>query len=365
MDNFYASGNLVGKIIGKWSVLEKLPPADPQKYETGGNFSVCYIVEGDGKKAFMKVLDYEKVFNQQQIPGKTPTEIIQEQTALFNYEKNLSSYCRDRHVSKVVFFLDAGDVLVDDFVIKNVSYIVYEMANGDIRKVMNFSKKAELSAKLNTLSIKIKSLHDVSVGLRQLHSNDISHQDLKPSNVLSFDQESKIGDLGRSLSFTPDVKCPYYFGFNGDYTYAAPECFYMDFAPSQSALYQVDNYMLGGLIVFYITGVTFNLLLNKYLPDDLKFLKRKQIQSYSQVLPDITNAYQKALKDFENEVPIEDVKDGLLSLVSYLCNPDPSRRGHPKNIISTTRTPNYDLHRTVEELNKLYAKAELALLKKK
>lgn len=364
MDNIYASGNLEGKVIGKWSVLKKLPPADPKKYETGGNFSVCYIVESEGQKAFMKVLDYEKIFNQPQIPGKTPSEIIQEQTGLFNYEKNLSSYCRDKHISKVVFFLDAGDVIVEGFAIKNVSYIVYEIANGDIRKVMDFSKKAELSAKLNSLSLKLKSLHDVSVGLRQLHGNDISHQDLKPSNVLSFDKESKIGDLGRSLSFTPEVRCPYFPAFNGDYTYAAPECFYDDYSPNQASLYQVDNYMLGGLVVFYITGVTFNLLLDKYLPIDLKFLHRKQIQSYSQVLPDITNAYQKALKDFEDEIPIAEVKEGLLSLVAYLCNPDPVRRGHPKNLISTSRIPNHDLQRTVQELNMLQTRAEIALLKR-
>lgn len=360
INQLFACGDLVGKTIGDWKVMEKYAAPDKSKGETGGNFSVCYKVERDGKQAFMKVLDYAKItMNSGATPAQVPI-IMQRATEQFNYEKQLSIYCQERHVSKVVYFIDSGDVSFDNYLINGaVSFIVYEMADGDVRKVFDFSRKVELSARIKSLSAKLKSLHDVSVGLSQLHGNDISHQDIKPSNVLSFSSESKIGDLGRSLCFDDDVKCPYPFRFNGDRTYAAPEVFFPDFSSSKEALYQIDNFMLGGLITFYLTNVSFNLLMESHLPEPLKYLKYKQTQNYALVLPDIINAYQQSLKDIEAEIPLKEVKDGIIHIISYLCNPDPSRRGHPRNLVSLT--PNYDLQRTIQGLDTLQKKAELAI----
>lgn len=360
INQLFACGDLEGKTIGEWKVVEKFSAPDKAKGETGGNFSVCYRVERDGKQAFMKVLDYAKItMNSGATPAQVPL-VMQRATEQFNYEKQLSQYCQKRHVSKVVYFIDSGDIALDRYLINGtVSYIVYEMADGDIRKVFNFSRKVELSARINSLSAKLKSLHDVSVGLSQLHGNDISHQDIKPSNVLSFSGESKIGDLGRSLCFDNDVKCPYQFRFNGDRNYAAPEVFFPDFTSSKESLYQIDNYMLGGLITFYLTNVSFNLLMDAHLPAPLKYLRYKQTQSYSLVLPDVINAYQLSLKDIEQEIPLDEVRDGIIHIISYLCYPDPSRRGHPRNL--TSLTPNFDLQRTIQELDVLQRKAELAI----
>lgn len=358
----FASGDLEGKEVSGWKIVRKLDGPNHLKNETGGNFSTCYIVEKDGERAFMKVLDYAKILR----PGiPQPSAVMQRASTEFNYEKALSELCLSRKISKVVHYIDSGDVEFDGYLVNgSVSYIVYEMAEGDVRKVMDFSTNVEFAAKINSLATKLKSLHDVSVGISQLHNNDISHQDIKPSNILSFKGESKIGDLGRSLIFEGDIVCPYPLRFNGDRNYAAPECFYPTFSATKESLYQVDNYMLGGLVTFYITGVTFNLLMHNHLPDDYKFLQVRQGEVYSNVLPDMINAYQNALKEFEAEVPVDEVRHGLVSLVSYLCNPDPARRGHPKNVAETSLTPNYDLQRTIQELDVLQKKAELALMKK-
>ena len=55
-----AADDLVGKTINGWFVKSKIQAADPNQGETGGNFSICYIVEKDSKQYFMKVLDYKK-----------------------------------------------------------------------------------------------------------------------------------------------------------------------------------------------------------------------------------------------------------------------------------------------------------------
>lgn len=76
------------------------------------------------------------------------------------------------------------------------------------------------------------------------------------------------------------------------------------------------------------------------------------------------NAYHHALVDFEKNILLEELKEGLLQIVEYLCYPEPEKRGHPKNILSTSRTPNYDLERTISELDLFQKKAELSLYKK-
>ena len=49
---------------------------------------------------------------------------------------------------------------------------------------------------------KSKSLHDIAVGIEQLHSMQVIHQNLKPSNIFQFEKESKISDIGKSKMFT-------------------------------------------------------------------------------------------------------------------------------------------------------------------
>lgn len=364
MDTLFASNNLLGLDINGWVVIEKLPKPDIRKHETGGNFSVCYLVEKGKKTAFMKVLDLEKIYTRPLPPGVSRPMILERSSAEFNYEKELSDYCSGKHLSNVVYYIESGNIVVDGYMFGDVSYIIYEKADGDIKKVIDFSRSIEFAAKLKSVAAKIKSLHSVAVGLEQLHSNGISHQDLKPSNILSFSGESKIGDLGRSLCLNGEVACPYgASSFNGDWTYAAPECFFKSATPiTDESLYQMDNYMLGNLICYYITGLSLNAIVNYYLPDDLKM--RPLVVTpidYTTVLPDIINAYQKALIDVANEIPMPEIRKDLMLIVQYLSNPDPTKRGEPKTVRQAGA--NYNLKRTVTQLDVLYGKAKIALLR--
>lgn len=53
IDSLFAVCNLEGKVVNGWLVKSKIPAPDSAKKETGGNFSICYIVEKDGKEFFM------------------------------------------------------------------------------------------------------------------------------------------------------------------------------------------------------------------------------------------------------------------------------------------------------------------------
>ena len=367
MDVQFAANDLVGKTISGWKVIEKLPKPDPLKHETGGTFSICYIVEKDGEHCFMKVLDYEKSMKGLLPLGWTRATMIQSATEEFNYEKKLSEYCRNKHVSNVVNYLDSGEIDLPGYFIGTVSFIIYEKARGDIRKVLDFSRKIDMAAKLKTLSTRLESLHDAAVGVSQLHNNSVSHQDLKPSNIMVFNKGSKIGDLGRSLCLSPDVKCPFILdSFNGDWTYAPPEAFFGYLLPDvKLRLYQMDNYMLGGLVFFYITGVSINARLNAHLTIPIREMK-VQGMHFEEALVDLQNAFHEVLIEFKQEdLLIDEIKEGLVRIVSYLCNPDPNKRGHPKTSSSLEISSKYSLERTIQELDVLQKKAEIAISRKK
>jgi len=355
----YASDDLEGKVVGGWRVLKRLDTPDLSMSKTGGRSSCCYYVEKDGMPAFMKVLAYRKAISrcrpQVEICDQDAVaKISRKATEIFNYEKAISELCTNRNIPNVVYCIDSGDTALDGYSAEGrVLYIVYEMADGDVRQAMDLSPEGDFADKL-------RSLRDVAVGISHLHDNGISHQDIKPSNILCFKNESKIGDLGNSIIFGGDIVCPHHLRFNGDTKYAPPECFFPDFNATKDSLYRIDNFMLGELMVFYFTGVIFNRVINYYLPDELRFLNTRPSQTYSDILPDMMNAFKNALRFFEIKIPIHEVKEGLVSIVSYLCHPDPSRRGHPQDVA----LPDYDLQRTIRELDVLQAKAEHAMSKK-
>lgn len=227
------------------------------------------------------------------------------------------------------------------------------MANGDVRKTLDFA--AELDS-----AWRLKSLHDVAVGLKQLHNINVSHQDLKPSNVLIFNTESKIGDLGRSMC--RDIDGPYNSKpYTGDWSYAPPELMYGYYEKDwNKRVFATDCYMLGSLIVFYFAGISMSALLRKHIPDNFAWENWKG--SYVEIIPYLENGFLNALIEFERNIPHSDIKEGLKLLVEYLCNPFPEKRGHPKNI--AFQGNNYNMERFITILDRLRRKAELKINEK-
>lgn len=245
-----AHDNAANALLGRelktgWKVFKKI---EPKPGATGGFFSICYEVEKDGKVAFLKALNFQAFF--QLFRGQPVVEIINEQTNAYQYEKSLLYRCKNNSLSKVTMVLDEGEEIIDEYTIPNVPYLIFEKADGDVRSFLNF--KAEMD-----VAWKLKSLHNVVVGLKQLHSVEIGHQDLKPSNVLLYNNgiTSKIGDLGRSLC--GDIEAPHENGsdFTGDFSYAPPEFLYRYEEPDlHLRIRATDMYLFGSLCAFYFTG---------------------------------------------------------------------------------------------------------------
>ncbi len=339
-----AANALVGRVLNKtWTVVKKI---EPKPGSTGGFFSVCYIVNNGERDAFLKALNFNAFF--QLFRGKPIVEIINEQTKAYKFEKELLLKCKNSRLSKVAMILDEGEEYIDGFTISNVPFLIFEMAEGDVRSHMNFSKDVGLAWKL-------KSLHDVAVGLKQLHSIKIGHQDLKPSNVLLYENSfiSKIGDLGRSLSSEIDAPHDNGVDFPGEFTYAPPEYLYRHVEPDwNKRIRATDMYLFGSLVSFYFIGTNMTALIGKNL--DEQFRWGKWGGTFPEVRDYLVDAFYKSLSEFKKSIN-QELANELAEVLEYCCFPFPEKRGHPKAIGQIGSQ--YDFQRIISKFDLLSKKA--------
>ena len=171
--------------------------------------------------------------------------------------------------------------------------------------------------------------------MRELHTNQIFHLDIKPSNVFVFvDKAFKLGDLGRSID-TSESEHPVHERhlFPGDFTYAPPEIRYPhNFISRDNARHAAELFLLGSLAVYYFLGVgmteaTILKMQEPYRP------KLRPTMTYEQALPYWRDAWNKVLTDLESNAGNmcdADIGKKLITLVRELTEPDVELRGTPK-----------------------------------
>jgi eukaryotic-like serine/threonine-protein kinase len=313
---------------------------------TGGNFSQHYIVtKADGTRAFLKALDFFPAFG-----GSDFTVDVQRAASFFNYEREMLNICKNRRMDKIVRSLASGEVFVDSSPLGRVAYLIFEAADCDVRAHLDRPPRS------NELAWKLRSLHNVSVGLKQLHTADIAHQDLKPSNVLIFEalkttENSKIGDLGsvsRAGFYSPfdELNWP------GDPNYAPPEVRY-SFIQADFFRRRVgsDLYLLGSLVSFLFARTTaIGALLHEL---DNPFWPGVWGGTYAEVLPYLRHAFIQASSDFEFALPIP-LRSELVPIYQQLCEPDPTKRGFPGQPINKI-----SLERYISAFDRMARKADL------
>lgn len=347
-----AAQELEGRTLSSgWKVLKKIEKPTIQETDVVNDFSVYYEVERDGIQCYMKAIDFSKYMSIKTANQKS-TDLLELMIKNFHYERDLSIHCQKRRVTKVAFVIESDEEEVEGYMYSIVPYLIFEKDDGDVRKMLAYNKKFDFAWKL-------KSLHNVAVGIQQLHNAGVSHQSLKPSNILLFKGNTKIGELGKALCPDLDEAC-YDWEFKGDYNYAPPEVLYGYIIQEwKTRAYMADCYVLGGLIVYYLTGGTMNGILFRYLPE--KFHPANYAIPFDAVKSYLMDAFEQALQDIAASLKDNALKARTLNMIRHLCCPDPERRGHPKTIMSTDS--NYNLERFVTELDYLGRKAELELLK--
>jgi serine/threonine protein kinase len=332
-------------INGTWTAVKRLIP---KPTDTGGNFSTGYIVQDkSGRKAFLKAMDYTRAFRE-----VDHIQAISALTSAYLFEKNICEKCNNQRLDRVVHAIDSFTIQADPAnPFSKVECLIFELANGDIRSHMNAAQNFDLAFTL-------RALHNVAVALKQLHGVNVAHQDLKPSNVLVFGKDigSKVADFGRAWS--KDFRAAHDNSrIAGDPGYAPPELLY-GFVPPDAHIrrYGCDVYLLGSLASYFMTTVHMGALIIKHL--DHTHYPYTWSGTYAGVLPYLQTAFGLALEEFRAAVP-HDFQRELVEMVSYLCQPDPHKRGHPLNQVGHTNQ--FGLERFISCFNLLAVRAEMKL----
>tara|TARA_R110001592_G_scaffold7032_3_gene39512 strand:+ start:51658 stop:52686 length:1029 start_codon:yes stop_codon:yes gene_type:complete len=300
------SGWLIGKMINTTS-------------GSGGNFCTRYTaVSSDGKIGFLKAMDLSTVASQS-------LEDIKKTIDEYLFEQAILKECKNKKLTRVVTPLDSGEIISPKAIapLNRVFYIIFELAEGDLREQF-------INNEVHSWKKVFKSLHHVAVGIKQLHQIGIAHQDIKPSNVLCFQNEvSKISDLGR---VTDDKGLSPFSAqwFTGDMTYAPIEILFRVYPTEFIDRRQSDLHMFGSLIYHVISGAQ----LTPVLVEESRLLMPHIGNStYTDALPFIKSAFATILTRFREEC--EDLFDPELAsvlrdIVNELCFPDYLLRGNLK-----------------------------------
>lgn len=160
--------DLVGRRLkGGWTVTDRFQEAEGH---TRGSMSSQYIVEKrDGTRGFLKTPDLQWAAQQKDFMSS-----LEEMSQSFNFERSVLNLAKN--MDRVVTALTDGRI-DDNEALFPIEYVIFELAAGDIRTQMDLQSSISPAWALHTL-------HQISVGLRQLHGAGIAHQDLKPSNIL-------------------------------------------------------------------------------------------------------------------------------------------------------------------------------------
>lgn len=343
-----AAHDLVGKQLpGGWTVVSRVAK-DP--VATGGNFSINYWVRNSaGDDGFCKVLNLHWI-----LQAGDPIVAMREATETYEFERDVARICAG--LSKVITAIDDGMVRMPGYQIELVCYIIFETAEGDVRHFLNVSPDA-------SVVVRLRILHQLAVGLRQLHGVGIAHQDVKPSNTLIFAPDpfgnnvAKAGDLGRATMKGRPMAHDNY-AIAGDPQYAPIEALYSDVPASFGARRMgCDLYQLGSMLTFVFTGFTMNALLMTELHP--QFHPQNWSGTFEDVLPYVRDAFDRALVTVRSGAPAG-VDDELSLLVAQLCEPNPYERGHRKGFNHSV-TNQYSLTRFVTDLDLLARQAQLRL----
>lgn len=322
------------------------------KNPTGGCHSMGFSARApDGRLAFVKILD--TTIDES---ADDPLADLKARVDAFLYERDIVLKTLERKMSAIVRAIDFGQIDFDPGT-NPAYYLLFELAQGDLREQVDLERRFDLAYRLRVL-------HTTAKGLSQLHYSQIAHQDLKPSNIVTFERSvngdpetTKIADFGHAH----DRKVPRP-GTDrivaGDPTWAPPEQLYGHRLDEwETRRFSADLYQLGSLTVFLFLGISATDCIGGHLrPEhhwDVWCGGR-----YADIQPHLIEGTQAMLDELAAEVdPL--VREELLSLTGYLLDPDPLRRAHPRNRAGAGA--NYGLERFISRFDVLATKAEWAL----
>jgi eukaryotic-like serine/threonine-protein kinase len=303
-----------------WTLIERL---DPSVGSSGGNFGVGYKATRGTETAFVKAIDFVDALR-----SSDPFGAIAALTQIALFERDVLEYCTSRKMSRVLQYFGHEYLWVGDQTnpLNRVSCLILEAGNSDLRRLITVNGLA-------TCGWNLQVLRDVTHAVAQLHTGEIAHQDIKPSNVISFGElpsvsssDMKVGDLGRvvrkgQLGPFDSLAWP------GDARYSPPERWYGYVPPDWcDAREASDAYMLGSLLIYLFTGASLQALVMNYIP--AAFRPDQWTGRYDvDLLPVLMSAHAQVLEDQLRPTLMPELADGIFEIARALAHPDPKVRG--------------------------------------
>lgn len=356
-----ASDDLLGKTIPgrkeNWKVVERVKV---EAGETPGFFSYTYKVETEGGvKAFLKASD----IGMKNLQGIDFVDRLAMVTQGHRFEREILDHTKGNNMDRIVVALDYGDFEVDFAGLRDrVFYIIFELAKSDLRIIQR--KNSSFSYLWSLIA-----LGNFFVGMNQLHTGKICHNDFKPANCLVFEENlQKVADLGRAT--TDAIKAPHDGLCVGDVRYAAPEQLYASDQVT-SGFSEHDRYRAGDL--FSLGSVIHYFLAFRMVTPEVIASLDHQFKpqgfyggwqdSYLTVLPHWRVEFDGLLVRTNAGLQLEnrretEIVQALSRMVKELCEPDPRLRGHPRN--QQGQQDKLGLGRYIAELDLLARKARIA-----
>jgi eukaryotic-like serine/threonine-protein kinase len=325
-----SGSNLIGSALcDGWEIVAELPrPGSVGASElTGGFFSIGCIAhrptQSGVEKAFVKVIDVARAAHLYPNDFMKGMQLI---TSAYSNECSILSVCESARLDRIVRVLGKGQLPLAVGSLYPLPYIIFEHADGDLRKLVSASAIFEDAWKLRVL-------HDVAVGLQQLHQQKIAHQDLKPSNVLVFNNDgegAKIGDLGRA-SLQGQIAPHDGPNIAGACAYAPPEQAYGIHATRwEDQREGCDIYHLGSLTCFLLSGRLPNDHFRRHIDRNILPVVWGGLgkSEFNLVLPFLREALTSFVVEIAPDFPLWG-RDELSQIVMNTCNPDYEKRGDP------------------------------------
>jgi|ERR1039458_7071713 serine/threonine-protein kinase len=205
-------------------------------------------------------------------------------------------------------------------------YHVLELADGSLAELLPDRDSVRWVTKLQLFRDALKGTH-------QMHRHRTMHRDIKCDNALLVLARRKghivkLGDLGRSraLDMPPRLAPAGYVRGRGDLRFAPPEYLWGLGADGEDGLRRADLYLLGSLLYELGTGQGFTTVA---FPDEWIVARAYRGPSpregFNQRLPELRAHLAPAVDLFARQVP-QAVRQPAVSLVTQLCDPDPTAR---------------------------------------
>lgn len=323
-----AASKLIGQtFLDGWTITQQLPRPGTVGGEglSGSFFSIGYVVSKGEKKAFLKVIDVERALTQHN--GSTLMDRLKLIADSHTFECSILEICTQAKLDRIVSILAKGELPPPLGTVIPLPYILFEIADADVRKIVSRTNKIDHAWYFRVL-------HNIAVGLQQLHGQHIAHQDLKPSNVLIFDQDekgAKIGDLGRASRKGKEIHHDD-LTIAGAVNYAPPEQVY-GVRPErwEDRREGCDLYHLGSLATYLFSGIT----PTDYYVNTLSPNIRPSIWNgngecdYPTALPILTHTFTAFVETIRPDLP-KWAEAELSLIIINACNPDYTKRGDPE-----------------------------------